>query len=145
MTDKVLKPAVKLGDLQVGDSVTGILTGTTTSKFDKPILFMTIAGVESVVFTKGNVARFLPGDIESGKIQLNTEITITRTEDKSFVAKNGPKAGETIKSSNFNYLPPREGQTASPAVQAPKAPVNDAARAAVKAAIEASKAKASAK
>jgi ribosomal protein S1 len=104
---------LKLTSLNVGDTITGTITGIEQGKYGA-VIVMNIGGETTKVFPAGNLKRFFAEDEVKGIYNIGNSLTITRKEDATL--KNGVQVSQFLKSS-------KSGQATTTAT--PASPVVD--------------------
>lgn len=89
-TTAIKNGKLKATDIEVGDSVTGVLTDFVENKYGKLNIVLDVNGKPVEVFVAGNL-RFLADDVANGKKALGLTTTITRVDDKEI---NGYKTSQ---------------------------------------------------
>ena len=79
-TKAIKKNRLRATEMQVGESVRGVLKGFKPNNYGKSNLIVEVMGKEVEVFAAGNL-NFLEADTQKGKYKLGEMTTITRIPD----------------------------------------------------------------
>lgn len=90
---------LKLTSLNVGESVSGVITGVEQGKFG-PVVVLNVNGTTTKVFLAGNVKQFFTTDQSKGLYNNGNLLTITRKEDATL--NNGMRVTQYYKTSKKN-------------------------------------------